>query len=370
MDDTVESVGKKIEFSIASLIFLIMLIESLFKIHDTEKASEYLVSYSILVSIIIFSYAFFCWKKKTLGEASFIVKWINILLTTNFFLIGALIIFIFAVNAPDKFAKWLVIFAIFLLPQLIKFLVLLLMVVFFLLVFAPFPKRSALVSIDKPAENKEQIKRDTNLSDIIMRILLVLLPVILSFFFLFSPFERIELSKYTDNENITLVKISPDVISQPSLKNHLRDLLQVPFNLKWYEVCFSNLNSRIIYAPGIEEGVNATVYFNINQSILSIPRGETKCVKFQLDKDFTYQWRLESSLNPEKLSKVKPKKVFINATHYSLSKTAKISPDTTAYAKPELDSILIKNMLVLISWSSLIWLYTRIRKFVINGKDS
>ena len=76
------------------------------------------------------------------------------------------------------------------------------------------------------------IQINKNKIGIIIRFLIIFIPFILSFFFLFSPSEKIELTREIINENETVIKISSEEMFKPTFRNALRDLLQVPFNLK------------------------------------------------------------------------------------------------------------------------------------------
>jgi len=207
---------------------------------------------------------------------------------------------------------------------------------------------------------------------VMVRILIIIAPLILSFFFLFSPFEIINLTREKITEKMTIVKVSSDELFKPSFRNAIRDILQVPFNLKWYSICFVNRGTKIIYGDNIEEdyNINVTLNFNENQSIFEVPLGETKCVSYKLDKDFTYNWMFDAIIDLRKIRSQEPKKICINETHCVLQfGEGRIHPDVDSYAKPEFNSIIVKNILVLISWCSLIWLYTRIRMFILKGKN-
>ncbi len=69
--------------------------------------------------------------------------------------------------------------------------------------------------------NKKQIKR----------FFIIVTSVVLSFLFLFSPFEEIPVAeKITENSRV--VKVLVDGTFKPSLKTTLRDILEVPFDLK------------------------------------------------------------------------------------------------------------------------------------------
>ena len=63
-----------------------------------------------------------------------------------------------------------------------------------------------------------------------------------------------------------------------------------------------------------------------------------------------------------------PEKVYINETHYTYRYgSVKLHRELYSYAKPEINSIIVKNFLALISWCGILWLFTRIRKFILSG---
>ena len=45
----------------------------------------------------------------------------------------------------------------------------------------------------------------------------------------------------------------------------------------------------------------------------------------------------------------------------------RLHPAVDTYAEPEKKSIIVKNILVFISWAGLVWLATRIHKFILYG---
>lgn len=212
---------------------------------------------------------------------------------------------------------------------------------------------------------------DKDKSWTIIRILIIIVPWVLSFFLLFSPFEKVELTREKITENMTVVKVSNEEIFKPTLKNAIRDLLNVPFGLKWYDICFVNEDTKFVYLDGREDK-NVTVTLNLNnQTEFVVPYGETKCIPQRFDKDFTYKWGFTGAID-FKSSELEMTKECIphNETHkYCFKKTdvGKLHLDVYSYAQPELKSIIVKNLLVLISWCGIIWLFTRILKFIRFG---
>ncbi|MFZ3077420.1 MAG: hypothetical protein WA139_03135 [Candidatus Aenigmatarchaeota archaeon] len=190
---------------------------------------------------------------------------------------------------------------------------------------------------------------------VLARLMIIVIPVILAFFILFNPYERIPLSREKILENVTMIKVSEDVIFQPSLKNAIRGVFDVPFDLKWYDICFVNNDTKIIFENGeTDKNVSVSLNFNYNQTILIIPYGETKCILYKFNKDFTYYWRFEAPINFTRIAETsKEERIYINETHYLKRKgTWSLHPDVDSYAKPEMSSIIVKNILFFFAWFS------------------
>lgn len=201
-----------------------------------------------------------------------------------------------------------------------------------------------------------------------MRLGIILLPFVLSFLFLFSPFERIELSRENITGDITL-SVSEDDVFKPSFQNTLRDILQVPFDLKWYDICFVNKDTKMVYRNSeFDKGVNVSLNFN-NQKEFTIPYGRTECVTYKFNKNFTYTWKFLYSINFSKAFDGSRKTIFSNETEYITEiGSVTMKPSVDSYAKPELSGIIVKNILFLIIWSGLVLLFSSVIKFI-RGKE-
>ncbi|NOZ58871.1 MAG: hypothetical protein GXO66_04765 [Euryarchaeota archaeon] len=182
----------------------------------------------------------------------------------------------------------------------------------------------------------------------ISKLLIIFIPVILSWVFLFNPYERYDLTR----ENVSngeIVKVSPEDVFTPGLKTAIKSIFDKPFNLQYYDVCFENnvekMNNTII---------NISVNFN-SEKIIPIPPGETVCVPILFDKPFTYNWII-NVMFPVNLSEV----------HEYGIVTVKIpiGGKLVTYAKPEIWSTFAKWVLVFFTWSGLILLCEQIIKFI------
>jgi len=199
---------------------------------------------------------------------------------------------------------------------------------------------------------------------------MIILPLLISFFILFNPIEKIPLSKEKITENITMVKVSENVIFSPTLKNAIRDIFNVPFDLKWYDICFVNNDTKLIYENGeTDKNVNVIVNFNNNQKILTIPYGETECEIYKFNEDFTYKWGFKYTTNLSgALETSKEKFIPINKTNYiKIIKGPLLSPDVDSYAKPKKSGIIVKIILFFFAWVGIVFLILEIYKFCSCG---
>lgn len=194
---------------------------------------------------------------------------------------------------------------------------------------------------------------------ILLRFLVITVPVILAFFVLFNPFEKIPLSREKITENITMVKVSEEDIFRPSLKNAIRDIFEVPFDLRLYEICFVNKDTKLIYENGeTDKNVNVTLNFNNNQTIFTVPYGKTECVLYKFNKDFTFNWGFDHSFNLSRVIETSKEK-FVHRVI--------LHPDVDTYAKPEMSSIIVKNILFFFAWAGILFLSLEIIDFIRFG---
>ena len=78
----------------------------------------------------------------------------------------------------------------------------------------------------------------------------IIIPLAISFLWLFPLWEKIEIPYHQDS-----LVLSETDLFKPSFRNSFRELFEVPFDLKWYNLCFKNNNSQDIYvfSKGIEK---------------------------------------------------------------------------------------------------------------------
>ena len=181
-------------------------------------------------------------------------------------------------------------------------------------------------------------------SPFLIRIFLILvLPIILSTVVFFNPTETFPLIK-EENENGEIVtRVSEDIINPPSFKNTIRNIFQVPFDLKWYDICFVNKDSKVSYKNGSYK-INTTVKFN-NDTLIHVPYGEKRCKLYKLNEEFAPEWFFLIPANDFETFNV-----FVYA-----------------YAKPEMWGLVAKIFLFIITWFGLVLVVTEIYKLVKFG---
>jgi len=199
--------------------------------------------------------------------------------------------------------------------------------------------------------------------------ILIILPLLISLLYLFPPGEKFDLVREKTDKNDTIVRISLDRTLEPSYRNAIRGLLQVPFKLEWYEVCFVNNGTKFIYGNNLYEDsdVRVTLNFNKNQSIFEIPPNSAECIPHKFDKYFTYRWAFNYSINTSKVLDIEPRRIPINEEMYYDLRTTKLDQEVYTYARPETKNLIVETVLVLFSWWALLWLITRIVKLIIYG---
>ena len=177
-----------------------------------------------------------------------------------------------------------------------------------------------------------------------IRIFFILfLPLILSIVVLFNPTETFPLINEENENGKLLTRVSEDVINPPSFKNAIRNIFQVPFDLKWYNICFVNKDSKINY-KNVNYTLNTTVKLN-NDTLIQVPSGEKRCKLYKLNEEFVLEWLFV--VPPDDHDDV----------YLSVS----------AYAKPEGWGLVTKIFLFNITWFGLALGVTEIYKLIKFG---
>lgn len=180
--------------------------------------------------------------------------------------------------------------------------------------------------------------------------LLFILPIFLLYFWLFPFNERIELLNATGPGNELHFYVSPAV--EPSFKEAIRQIFNVPFDLKWYNVCFEDRGSTISQEV---EDFSWVVNFN-GEKNLTVNRSSRTCTLIQSNEMFTTpNWYITVQLQ----YRPDMQEVVLDAVQ-------KIHDARTAYAQPEPWSLVVKYGLFLIAWWSVCLLLREILRFIQN----
>ncbi len=190
--------------------------------------------------------------------------------------------------------------------------------------------------------------------------ILVIVPLILSIILL-EPYKQIEIKRLaneTSFEKPSLTVFSDEVNFQQKIEKDLFERIfgtPNPFKLDTYNICFEDLGSSIIYGTQLKEIDTDIIWIiNFNNTInLTLNRyGENCNPIIKAGNNFTYGWGGEGKIDLMKLQKYK---------------IATLHPNTITYAKPNLQEIIIKTLLIIVGWGSFLWLLTRIYKMIRFG---
>jgi hypothetical protein len=183
------------------------------------------------------------------------------------------------------------------------------------------------------------------------------IPILLSLFWLFSPFEEIKVDQlsYEEIDNFTgIYTISEETIFKPSLKNTIRDVFSTPFDLRWYHLCLRDKGSFVTYAgEPSKEYFEISITFDDGDKILVSPsiKRDCKLLKFDTEFLFTYGIYFEGD---------------VLKTVYALEKNydepVKFFPMDETYIKPEYRGIVVKSILFILSWMAICLLLTEVFK--------
>ncbi len=171
--------------------------------------------------------------------------------------------------------------------------------------------------------------------------LTLILPLIISIFFLFPFNERIELG--TMSENNETYKFIPDAqIREPGFINSVKNVFDVPFELDRYDVCFEDLGSK---ADDFTHIFWTVTVDNRTTGVVEID--DKWCTFKDSSEKFSYFWQLNVSIKFSRQANIH-----------------NISPDTTSYAQPEKFSLVTKYLIFLISWNLICSLFDWWKKYI------
>jgi hypothetical protein len=183
--------------------------------------------------------------------------------------------------------------------------------------------------------------------------------------FLFNPLEKIELENKQLMGDTSVVVVDKSIF-EPSLKNAMRDVFQVPFDLKWYNLCFVNKNTSILYGDGSESYKDITVSLTNLNNTQVMDLGEKTCELYSFDDEIIYVWSFDWKLNTSKVSNSKQLiSCDLEGKYYHCLHEQELStlrPRVYSYAKPELYTSLVKWILLFFSISGAFVLLQSLKK--------
>ena len=172
----------------------------------------------------------------------------------------------------------------------------------------------------------------------------LLLPMLISGLWLFSPFDKIYLedfSQSTDQNNTRYVILEDDLL-KPSLKNSIRDLFNAPFNLRWYNLCIEDKGSYGVYGDVISKD-EFEIWLSFNDgskiSVTSTKSKECKLVKVNSEFKAVRNTIVTGDVDETIMAVARGEEYafrFVHRLEY--------------YIVPNLPSLIVKNILFLISW--------------------
>jgi len=201
-----------------------------------------------------------------------------------------------------------------------------------------------------------------NLILILRGFLIIIVPIAL-FLIVFLPsyYQIVEIPSSDPNSvNWIVVEREPNSLSL------VKNVLENPFELKWYTFCFESKNTTITnYFPEIDKLFPLDVNLTL---LLLLPTGEWQeqtilqgyryCTDINLKYNFEYQMDWSATFNN---------------TNETVGLTADIrfKPDFYRTLKPEKWALFTKFILTVLSWWAVLWLITRMIyfwKYGINKK--
>ncbi len=218
-----------------------------------------------------------------------------------------------------------------------------------------------------------------------MRILLLISVPLFSLLFWFPLGTMIELdrtnkSATSDVFNTSKI-VSFDIPVKESSFQPIQQILGLSIpDSNGYEVCFQNVDTKLIYENG-EADKNATAILNFeNTHEFNISHGETVCVDYPPNKKFSYNWAFIFPINVERIKEIANitlpidesmciQKIDDTRCMYK-GGSVRSHFDVTSYAKPKVSFSLSNTIAVLIAWASLIWLTSRIMTYIKYGWDT
>lgn len=159
-------------------------------------------------------------------------------------------------------------------------------------------------------------------------------------------------------------------VSFNSMKSFFQDFLKIDTKTLGlnYEVCFVNKDTKLVYPNGEEDTrINTTVIFN-NETEFNVPYSGEICIRYEIDRNFTYNWLFKATVNYTKVRESIPEKVYDNGIPIAVWAT-KISPNTDSYPRMDIESFVRLYLYVFVGWCAIVLLIINIYKYIVDGID-
>jgi len=187
--------------------------------------------------------------------------------------------------------------------------------------------------------------------------IIIVLPILFSLY-LFNPWEEIPLET-TFEENSTYILVPEEYLHNSDLKDSIRNIFGVPFDLKRYNLYFEKGDVFVTYPDGkiLEVEDDSPYQIVLNNEIINISEGKIPYGPIELEKRYEY-----SMINPPSwtilLEYVLGPPPELEERNVTVHKSFKV------YARPLWSDIFVKTILIVVSVMSLYCLLTRIKSLV------
>lgn len=203
--------------------------------------------------------------------------------------------------------------------------------------------------------------------DQLKRKLFIIVPVFALFVLVFNPLAKIELEREVV-DGVVMIHVDKQRFSNSTPENMIRYILKVPFDLEWYNIYFHNVGAvNISSSSGDKDYLNYTVIINFNnESEHTILFNQTKIIPIKFDKDFTYRciWSKSELEKEENFCKIYTMAIDDKCNQVGLRYGCNMMAE---YASPTPNSSAAIFLLIFVYWCGLLWLITRVRKFINEG---
>lgn len=162
---------------------------------------------------------------------------------------------------------------------------------------------------------------------------------------LFPFWEEIKLQRNDEN---TVIVTNKD-FTKLSARTFIADILQLPFNLKWYEIHIQdttdfgdnkgmqNISLQLDFEEGSPEKYSRTSLKEISENLFEFPIGGESSFTYLLNDEFTFRAL-----------------IWFDLDRAIQNRPTVIWPSFEIYAKPLLEGLIVKYIIVIILWLILV----------------